>query len=140
MEKGEKLDTIWEVPDELWEEIESLIMELDPPKPTGRKRANPRLMLNGIIYRMRSSCQWNHLPKDLGDDSTIHRTFQRWEACGLFPRIWTTIQSRCDELGGVDWDWQSADTAMGKARMGGTSPIASGPPTGASLGASVACW
>jgi putative transposase len=140
MEKGEKLDTIWEVPDELWEEIESLIMELDPPKPTGRKRANPRLMLNGIIYRMRSSCQWNHLPKDLGDDSTIHRTFQRWEACGLFPRIWTTIQSRCDELGGVDWDWQSADTAMGKARMGGTSPIASGPLTGASLGASVACW
>lgn len=120
MEKGEKLDTIWAVPDDLWEEIESIIMELDPPKPTGRKRANPRLMLNGIIFRMRSSCQWNHLPEDLGDDSTIHRTFQRWEACGLFPRIWATIQSRCDELGGVDWEWQSADTAVGKARMGGT--------------------
>jgi putative transposase len=120
MEKGEKLETIWEVPDELWEEIEAIIMELDPPKHTGRKRANPRLMLNGIIYRMRSSCQWNHLPEYLGDDSTIHRTFQRWEACGLFPRIWATIQSRCDELGGVDWEWQSADTAMGKARMGGT--------------------
>jgi putative transposase len=98
MEKGEQLDTIWEVPDDLWEEIEPIIWELDPPKYTGRKRANPWTMLNGIIHRMRSGCQWNQLPKDLGDDSTIHRTFHRWEACGLFPRIWTIIQSRCDEL------------------------------------------
>jgi hypothetical protein len=84
-------------------------------------------MLNGTICRMRSSCQWKQLPQELGDDSTIHRTFQRWEACGLFPRIWAIIQSRCDELGGVDWEWQSADTALGKARLGGTSPIASEP-------------
>jgi transposase len=69
MEKGTILDTIWEVPDDLWEEIEPIILELDSPKPTGRKRTNPRQMLNGIIYRMRSSCQWNQLPKELGDDS-----------------------------------------------------------------------
>lgn len=120
MEKVEELDTIWEVPDDLWEAIEPIIWELDPPKHTGRKRTDPRQLLNGIIYRMRSSCQWNQLPQELGDDSTIHRTFQRWEACGLFPRIWAVIQTRCEELGGVDWEWQSADTAMGKARMGGT--------------------
>ena len=120
MEKGETLDTIWEVPDDLWEQIQPMIWELDPPKHTGRKRVNPKQMLNGIIHRMRSGCQWNHLPKDLGDDSTIHRTFQRWEGCGLFLRIWEVIQTRCEELGGVDWEWQSADTAMGKARLGGT--------------------
>lgn len=120
MERDKKLDTIWEIPDDLWEEIERIIQELDPPKSTGRKRADPRLMLNGIIYRMRSGCQWNHLPRELGDDSTIHRTLQRWEACGLFSQIWATIQSRCDELDGVDWQWQAADTATGKARMGGT--------------------
>ena len=120
MEKRETLDTIWEVPDDLWEQVEPIIRELDPPKRTGRKRANPRRMLDGVIYRMRSSCQWNRLPHELGDDSTIHRTFQRWEACGLFPRIWATVQSHCEELGGVNWEWQSADAAMGKARSGGT--------------------
>ncbi len=120
MEKGTILDTIWEVPDDLWEEIGPVVLEMDPPKPTGRRRTDARQMLNGIIYRMRSSCQWNQLPQELGDDSTIHRTFQRWEACGLFPRIWAIIQTRCEELGGVDWEWQSADTAMGKARLGGT--------------------
>ena len=120
MGKHQDLDTIWEVPEDLWKEIEAIILEVDPAKSRGRKRADPRQMLNGIIHRMRSGCQWNQLPKELGDDSTIHRTFQRWEACGLFPRSWAVIQTRCEELGGVDWEWQSADTAMGKARLGGT--------------------
>ncbi len=31
MEKGEKLDTLWEVPDDLWEGIEPIVWELDPP-------------------------------------------------------------------------------------------------------------
>ena len=60
-------------------------------------------MLNAIIFRMRSGCQWNILPKCLDDDSTIHRTFQRWESTGVFPRVWVVMQSHCDELGGVDW-------------------------------------
>ena len=34
-----------------------MIAELDPPKSTGRKRQDPRKMLNGIIFRMRSGCQ-----------------------------------------------------------------------------------
>ena len=119
MEKHETLDTIWEVPDELWEQIEPVLMELDPPKPRGRKRANPWMMLNGIIFRLRSGCQWNKLPKDLGDDSTIHRTFQRWVQGDVLLKIWAVVVERCEELGGVDWEWQSADTAMGKARLGG---------------------
>ena len=42
MEKQEMLGTIWEVPDELWERIEPIILEQDPPKARGRKRADPR--------------------------------------------------------------------------------------------------
>ena len=77
MEKRETLPTIWELPDDLWERIEPLILQLDPPKGKGRKRVNQRKMLEGVIFRMRSSCEWNRLPKELWDDSTIHRTFQR---------------------------------------------------------------
>ena len=98
MAKQELLETLWEVPDDLWAEIAPLIAELDPPKSTGRKRQDPRRMLNGIIFRLRSGCQWNQLPRSLGDDSTIHRTFQRWEQIGLFSRIWERVQSRCEEV------------------------------------------
>ena len=111
MGKQETLETIWEVPDELWERIEPIILEEDPPKARGRKRSDPRQMLNGIIFRLRSGCQWNRLPKELGDDSTIHRTFQRWVGTGVLHRMWGALVEGCEELDGVDWEWQAADGA-----------------------------
>ena len=86
MARQDVLDTIWPAPDDLWKVIEPVIEELDPQKATGRKREDPRTMLNAIIFRMRSGYQWYRLLKCLGDDSTIHRTFQRWESAGCSPR------------------------------------------------------
>ena len=116
-----ELDTIWEVPDELWEEIEQVIREIDPPKETGRPRVDARRAFDGIIYRLRTSCQWNHLPENFGSDSSVHRTFQRWVEKGVFQEVWALLVERCDDLGAVEWKWQAADGAMGKARSGGTS-------------------
>jgi len=68
---------------------------------------------------MRSGCQWNRLPERFGDDSTVHRWFQRWNKHGVMERIWAELVSECDELGGLNWEWQSADGALAKARFGG---------------------
>lgn len=119
--KIEPLPTIWEVDDTLWEEINSILAKLDPPAATGRPRIDPRRALNGIIYQMRTGAQWNQLPAQFGDDSGVHRTMQRWIAKGVFERIWAVLIENCDELGGLDWDWQSADASLGKARFGGIS-------------------
>jgi putative transposase len=116
------LGTIWEVPDELWARIESILLEdapLPPPAKGGRKRTDWRQALNGIIFRMRSGCQWNQLPKPFGDDSSVHRWFQRWNKNGVMEKIWAALVEDSAELGGVSWEWQSADGAMGKARFGG---------------------
>ena len=118
------LPTIWEVNDELWNIIENILDELHPQAATGRPRTGQREALNGIIYRMRSGCQWNQLPAQFGDDSSVHRTMQRWIAVGVFEHIWALLIENCEELGGVNWEWQCADAAMGKARFGG---IALGP-------------
>lgn len=118
--KVEPLPTIWQVPDDLWEQIQPILNKLDPPARTGRKRTDARLALDGIIYQMRSGCQWNVLPKEFGDDSSVHRTFQRWIAKNVLTRIWACLVESCEELGGVDWQWQSADGSLGKARFGGT--------------------
>src|SRR5438046_2261039 len=114
-----ELPTIWRVPDELWAQVQPLLAELDPPKPTGRKRIDQRAALDAIIFRLRSGCQWNHLPQEFPDDSSVHRTFQRWQQRGLFERLWAALLLECAELGGVNWEWQAADGAMGKARLGG---------------------
>lgn len=120
----EPLPTIWRCPDELWDLIRPILAELDPPHRGHRQRIDQRRALDGIIYRLRSGCQWNALPKEFGDDSSVHRTQQRWIARGVFDRIWELLLRACEELGGVDWAWQSVDGAMGKARFGG---IMSGP-------------
>ena len=119
MKKKKPLPTIWEVPDELWVRMEPLILEVDPPKETGRPRVNPRNVVDAIIFRIRTGCQWNHVPRVYGDDATLHRTFQHWVEVGLFPKIWALLVEECDDLGLVDWEWQAADGMMGKARLGG---------------------
>ncbi len=117
------LPTIWHVPDELWEKIEPILQEHDPPKRTGRPRADRRDVLDALIFRLRTGCQWNRMPKEFPDDSTVHRAFQRWVEFGVLDRIWAALVEECEELGGVDWEWQAADGAMGKARFGGTSSV-----------------
>ena len=101
--------------------------------PTWARPLDARRTLDAILFRMRSGCQWNQLPERFPDDSSVHRTFQRWVRLGLFERLWSTLVAACDELGGVDWEWQAADGAMGKARLGGISSGAI-PPTVANAG------
>jgi putative transposase len=113
------LPTIWRVDDALWADVERVLAELDPPARFGPGRIDQRKALDGVIYRMRSGVQWNQLPREFGDDSSVHRTFQRWVKRGVVARLWAVLAGACDELGGVDWRWQSFDCAMGKARHGG---------------------
>lgn len=115
----EVVGTVWEIPDDLWPWFEQLLKRHDRAAATGRPRAPARPILNGIVFRLRSGCQWNKLPKEFGDDSTIHRTFQRWVRLGLFRKLWAKLVRACDDLRKVSWRWQSADAAMGKARFGG---------------------
>ena len=136
--KGKGLGVIWEIPDALWERVQPILEEYWPTKATGRKHAEWRRCLNGIIFRMRTGCQWNKLPnKEFGDDSTVHRWFQRWNKNGVMARVWAELVSECEELGGLSWAWQSADGALAKARFGGKKR-GQIPPIGANRGRNAA--
>lgn len=145
---NDDLDTIWRVPDALWETISKVLAVYDPPAKTGRPRVDQRRALNGLIFRMRTGCQWNHLPKEFGDDLSIYRTFRRWEEKGIFDILWAVLLTKCDELQGVDWQWQAADGCLGKARgvpkktkrWMPTNVSAPTQPTVASLASRKACW
>lgn len=112
--------TIWRMDDVLWIRIEAVIGEIDPPASTGPPREDARAIFDVLIYRGRSSLRWNQLPTafpygdPFPDDSTVHRTLQRWVELGIFERIWALLVEECDELGGVSFEWQSVDAALGK--------------------------
>jgi putative transposase len=115
----QEIPTIWRVSDLVWSEIQAILDRFYPFSPKGHNRADLRRVFDGIIFRLRSGCQWNQLPKEYGSDRTIHRHFQKWCHLGIFERIWACLIQHCDELGAVKWDWQSVDCALGKARSGG---------------------
>lgn len=118
MPKKKRMPTLWQVPNDLWERMKELTEEYDPSKTTGRKREDARQIIDGLIFRFRTGCQWNHIPTLYGDDSTLHRTFQRWEQIGLFEKIWSLLVAECEELGQLDWQWQAADAALSKSALG----------------------
>src|SRR5581483_821984 len=109
-------DTLWEIPDDLWPVLEDILHDYYP-----RPRLGFRVVLTGIIYRLRSGVQWNKLPREFGSDATVHKWFQWFAEDGVFEHLWAVLVGACDELGGVSWEWQAADGVMGKARSGGTS-------------------
>jgi putative transposase len=119
------LATIGTISDEVWQVIAPILAELDPPKATGRPHGS---MPDARSTPCSCACAAaatgrNQLPERFPDDSSVHRTFQRWVRLGVFERRWATLVQACDEVGGVDGEWPAADAAMGKARLGG---IASG--------------
>src|SRR5215213_4601114 len=108
------------MPDQLWEKIEPILKEHDPSKNTGRPRVNQRAVLDAVIFRLRTGCQWNRLPSEFPDDSSVHRTFQRWVELGILGLVWASLLKECEELKGVTWEWQAADGRWARRVLGGS--------------------
>lgn len=79
------------VSDEAWQAVEPLLQKYDPPRRLGRKRIDQRQALDAIVHRLRSGCRWNNLPKEYPDDSSVHRTYQRWQKLGVMEQILQTL-------------------------------------------------
>jgi len=77
------------VSDAQWAQVQAL---LPPPARTGRRRADDRRTLEGILYQRRTGCAWAALPAAFGDEATAHRRLQQWQAAGLWERIAALVQ------------------------------------------------
>ncbi len=109
----------FDVPDDLWDLIEPLL-PAEPPKPRGgRPRVPDRVALAGILYRVRTGCQWKALPRDFGSGSTCHLRMMQWVQAGVFQRIHEKLLRYYDKRRGIKWDFASLDSALVKAPKGG---------------------
>jgi transposase len=111
--------TIGDMPDAVWTLIEPILRACYPATPTGHRRVDLRPVLHGILCRWRPGGQWHQRPPGFGDDRTVPRHCQHWCQRGSLARMWAVLGEAGEDLGGVDWPWPAADTAMGNARLGG---------------------
>lgn len=86
----------------------------------GRPRRPDRDCLNGILFVLRTGCQWKALDATkICPGSTAHDRFQEWQRAGVFAKIFDAALKRYDEIEGIDWSFLSLDGAMTKAPLGG---------------------
>ena len=105
--------------DELWDEIKNVLPKEKSSKTVGRPIIPYRKVLDGILYILRTRCQWKMLPKEYGSGSTCHRRFQEWNRLDIFKRIWIRMLKIYDEMIGINWTWQSIDSISIKSPLGG---------------------
>ncbi len=75
---------------------------------------------DGILYVLRTGCQWKMLPKEYGSGSTCHRRFQEWNKLDIFRMTWIKLLKIYDEKVDINWTWpQSLDSISIKSPLGG---------------------
>ncbi len=119
------------LPRRLWRDAES-------PKPKGgRPRVDDRLVLGGILYRLRTGCDWRAIPRKFASGPTCHRRFQPWVAAGVCTRALVEALKRYDRRG-IVWSWTALDSATVKVPKGGSSRAGARPTAGSRV-RSVTC-
>jgi putative transposase len=79
--------------DEEWNQIKSLV---PAPKSGQRKRGRPaldrRVLINAILYVVRSGCAWRLLPGDFPPWQTVYGYFRRWSQDWTWTFIHDTLR------------------------------------------------
>lgn len=69
----------------------------------GRPRSDDRVVLNGIVWKLRTGSAWRDVPERYGSWQTLYTRFRRWALDGTFSRMLKAIQAEKDAAGDIDW-------------------------------------
>jgi len=108
--RREILKTIWRVPDAVWPEVQKLLPPEKVLQTPGRPVIPFRRVFDGILYVLRTGCQWKAVAKEFGSGSTVHLRFQEWERRDVFKAFWRLMLKRYDRRRGIGWTWQAVDS------------------------------
>jgi hypothetical protein len=117
--KRVQLPTIWTIPNQMWRRIRPLLPAEKEPATPGRPPVPFRKVIDGILFVLRTGCQWKALPTCYGSASSAHRRFQQWVRSGIIDAIVKMMIDWYERPRGVDWECQAADTKLLAAPLGG---------------------
>lgn len=95
-----------------WRVLKGLL----PIEPETRGRGSPpeqnRLIINGILSRLRCGAPWRDVPPKYGSWNTIYRRFRRWSEAG----VWKTVAVTLAEIM-ADSGHYSIDSTTSRAQV-----------------------
>ena len=84
--------------DELWSKLRIIMLQhgiYDKP--------NLRVIVEGILYRMRVGCPWRDLPSKFGFWNSIYQQFNRWSSKNKLMKIFKSV------IQDPDLEWEFID-------------------------------
>jgi transposase len=103
--------------DDEWELIADVFPE---PAATGRPRRDARIVLDGILWVLRTGSPWRDLPEEFGAWKTAWRMFDTWNADGTLAEILHRLQAAFVAAGAIDDQlWCIDGTTVRAARCAG---------------------
>jgi putative transposase len=81
----------------------------------GRPHADLRVVLSGLIYWIRTGCQWELIPPGYGSKTTLSKYKKKWVLADLCSQLFKSILEKYDDEVGIDWSFQSIDGSIKRA-------------------------
>lgn len=98
--------------DEAWELISDLI---PPAKHMGRPLRDRRVVLDGILWILRSGAPWRDLPEEFGAWKTCWRTFDEWNRTGVLHQILARLHAASFDVDDIDLELWCVDGTVVRA-------------------------
>ena len=103
------------ITEEQWQKLKSILLDLNVyDKPSLKKT------FLGIIYRLKTGCQWRYLPSCYGKANTVFKAFRRWSATGLFYKLFKRLIQHADT------EWISIDATHVRAHQSSAGAVGGG--------------
>jgi len=109
------------MPGKLWKLLKKHLPKEPKIRKQGRPRVSNRDVLDGIWHVLWTGCQWKSIEKEWFQvsSSVLHERFQTWQEQGLFKKLFKKMVSYYARACKIGWRWQSVDSMMSPAPLGG---------------------
>jgi transposase len=104
-----------ELTDDQWERLQPLLPPQIPH--TGRPSKDHRIIVNALLWLLRTGAPWRDLPEHYGSWKTVASRFYRWQAAGIWQRILSWLQRQADADGKLDWSLHHVDGTIIRAHQ-----------------------
>lgn len=76
-----------DVTDDEWSLFEQTLRTLRRSTKGAKPKIPRREVLNAVLYRLRTGCQWRSLPHDFPRWDLVYRTYRRWILVGYWEEL-----------------------------------------------------
>lgn len=126
LDVAEDLGRFQVLADRQWALLELLLPSSDGLR--GRKFRNSRLVVEGMLYRLRTGCPWRDLPAHFGPWKTVWKRHRRYAGDGTWDRVLTALAAMADAGGDLDWAVSVDSTVVRVHQHGANAARATGGP------------